>query len=378
MDKFRHISTSRDKTLFTPGPLTTSRTVKQAMLRDLGSRDIEFKNLVVDIRSELLRIAELEKGEYEAVIMQGSGTFGLESVIASSVPPDGKLLVIVNGAYGRRIAEISKVLNINTRVLECPENSQPNLYKINEILFADKQITNVAVVHCETTLGIMNPIKEIGKIVKDAGKIYFVDAVTTFGAVPIDFKNCGIDYLVAASNKSLEGVPGFSIIFTKTEELPKIKSFRRSLSLDLYSQWKELEETGEFRFTPPTHALLAFKQALTELEEEDGIAGRAERYKANTDVLIPGMRKLGFREFLFPNVRSYIITAYLGHDHPNYSFKVFYDLLREKDQIIYPWKHNEWSGFRIGTMGRIFPNDIKRLLDAIRDTFEEMNIDMNN
>ena len=378
MDRFKHISTSRDKTLFTPGPLTTSRTVKQAMLRDLGSRDVEFKEMVQEIRCELLRIAGLKKSEYEVVLMQGSGTFGLESVVSSSVPPGGKLLVIVNGAYGKRIVDMSKIMNIDTLVLERPENSQPSLNQIEDILFRDKAITNVAVVHCETTLGIMNQIKEIGEIVKATGKIFFVDAVTTFGAVPINFQECGIDYLVAAVNKSLEGVPGFSVIFAKSEHLQQIKNCRRSLSLDLYAQWEELETSGEFRFTPPTHAMMAFKQALIELEEEGGVKGRAERYKANTEVLIPGMRKLGFREYLFPNVRSYIITAYLNHDHPNYSFEEFYKLLSEKDQIIYPWKLNAWSGFRIGTMGRIFPKDIKRLLNAIEETLNEMGVEFYN
>jgi len=363
----------RDKILFTPGPLTTSPNVKLSMLHDIGSRDKEFIELVKSIRQDLVGIAMVDETEYTSVLLQGSGTFGLESVISSTVPPYGKIMIIVNGVYGRRMMEMADVYKIEKIVLEYPENAAPDIEEISRVLKSDKSITNVAVVHCETTSGIMNPIEEIGRIVKNENRIFIVDAVTTFGAYSFNPSDTGIDYLVADSSKCFEGVPGFSIILAKTEELKNISNYKRTLCLDLYSQWKELEISGEFRFTPPTHSLLAFRQALNELIEET-VERRAARYKENCEVLIAGMRKMGFREYLFPNLRSYVITSFLFHDHPNFDFDKFYTLLRDKGQIIYKGKLSNYEGFRIGTMGRLFPNDVKVLINAIEETMKELNI----
>jgi len=264
----------KDKILFTPGPLTTSRTVKQAMLRDLGSRDYEFIALVKDIRQKLVKLAHGSADQYTAILMQGSGTFGLEAVVSSTVGAKGKLLVIINGAYGKRLAKIASLLKIETVTLECSENKTPDLEQIKSTLKANPKITNVAVVHCETTTGIINPIKEIGSIVKNAGVKYFVDAMSSFGAVPINMVECNIDYLVSSANKCIEGVPGFSFILAKLSSLKETTGYARSLSLDLLSQYFGFEKNGQFRFTPPTHALIAFHQALAELEAEGGVKGR--------------------------------------------------------------------------------------------------------
>jgi len=370
----KKISWWKDKVLFTPGPLTTSKTVKQAMLRDLGSRDYEFIEHVKNLRSRLLHIAGVSKGDYEAIIMQGSGTFGLEAVVASTVPPEGKLLVIVNGAYGRRIAQMAKMLKINTRVLEYPENTLPNFDEIETVLDEDSLITDVSVVHCETTTGIINPIKRIGEIVKKTNRKYFVDAMTTFGGVPINMKENNIDYLVTSANKCLEGVPGCSIILTNTDSLLSTRGYARSLSLDILSQWEGLESDGQFRFTPPIQVLLALDQALNELEVEGGVDGRAARYKENYKELLLGTRKMGFIEYLFPDIRGYIITSFLKPKHPNFSFEKFYKKLNERDQVIYPGKLSTWEGFRIGTIGRINTNDIRTLLYTMEEALEEMDV----
>lgn len=234
----RQCSSAKDKTLFTPGPLTTSQNVKQAMLRDLGSRDVAFIEVVSQIRQSLLAIAGVsrEKG-YEAVLMQGSGTFGIESVIGSTTPPNGKWLVIINGAYGVRIAKIAEVLKIDTALLEYPPNTLPVPSDVDRLLTEDQAITNVAVVHCETTTGIVNPIEEIGQIVKRHEKVYFVDAMSAFGAVPFDFEKCGIDFLVSSANKCIEGVPGFSFAIFRRDLLRDAEGWARSLSLDLRAQW---------------------------------------------------------------------------------------------------------------------------------------------
>jgi 2-aminoethylphosphonate-pyruvate transaminase len=366
----------KDKILFTPGPLTTSRSVKQAMLSDLGSRDYAFIEMVKDIRNRLLEIGQVRKGDYESILMQGSGTFGLEAVVSSTVPRDGKLLVIVNGAYGRRIALIAKTLNIPVSTLAYPEDSLPDLDELEQTLAEDTAITNVAVIHCETTTGIINPVREIGEIVKKHQKIYFVDAMSSFGAVPLNLAECGIDYLVSSANKCIEGVPGFSLILAKKETLLASEGYARSLSLDLLAQWQGLEKNGQFRFTPPTHALLAFHQALLELSGEGGVEGRARRYKSNYDTLLKGTRQMGLREYLSPEKQGYIITSFYYPAHPNFAFEEFYNRLNARDQVIYPGKVSQASCFRIGNIGRIFPADVQTLLAAMREVLDEMGVSL--
>jgi 2-aminoethylphosphonate-pyruvate transaminase len=364
----------KDKTLFTPGPLTTSRTVKQAMLRDLGSRDTEFIEMVRDVRRNLVALGEVEEPEYTAILMQGSGTFAVESVVSSTVPPDGQLLVVVNGAYGRRMVQIASALKINHIPLTYAEDTQPNVADIKAILSAEDTITDVAVVHCETTTGIMNPIQEIGAAVKRHGCRYIVDAMSSFGAVPIHLADCGIDYLVSSANKCIEGVPGFGFVLARRSSLLATAGYARSLSLDLLAQWKGLEADGQFRFTPPTHALLAFHQALAELETEGGVAGRAARYRANYETLVAGMRALGFQEYVRPELQGYIITSFYYPTHLNFDFQTFYERLSAMGHVIYPGKLSHADCFRIGSIGRINTSDVEALLAAIRETLDEMDV----
>ncbi len=376
----RLISSAKDKTLFTPGPLTTSQTVKQAMLRDLGSRDVAFIETVRHIRRMLLDIAGVPGAEvagdngYEVVLMQGSGTFGLESVIGSTVPSDGKLLVLVNGAYGGRIAKLARVLKIDTTTLEYSRDKAPSAADVDRVLTEDKAITNVVVVHCETTSGIMNPIEQIGNVVKRHRKTYFVDSMSAFGAVPFDFENCKIDFLVSSANKCIEGVPGFSFAICRRSSLLATEGRARSVSLDLLAQWQGLEANGQFRFTPPTHVILAFEQALLELAAEGGVEGRAARYRANNKALLSGMRDMGVTEYLSPELQGVIITAFCYPDHPSFQFEEFYTRLNDKGFVIYPGKVSNIDCFRIGNIGRLFESDILALLAAIRTTFSEMGI----
>ncbi len=374
MSDERRPSGWKDKPLFTPGPLTTSRTVKQAMLRDLGSRDVEFIQTVREIRQELLALAGVPDGDYEAIPIQGSGTFAIESVVSSTIPPEGRLLVIVNGAYGRRICQIASVHQIDHAVLEYPEDALPDLDQIESTLAADPAVTHVAVVSCETTTGIFNPVDQIGAIVKSAGRVYFVDAMSDFGARPMDLAECGIDYLVSSANKCIEGVPGFAFVLARRDALLATEGHARTLSLDLLAQWKGLESNGQFRFTPPTHALVAFRQALRELREEGGVDARAARYRANHQMLIAGMRAMGFKEYLPPERQGHIITSFLYPDDPNFSFDEFYRRLNDKGYVIYPGKVSNADCFRIGHIGRLYPADMRDLLRAIRETIDEMRV----
>ena len=356
----------KDPLLFTPGPLTTSATVKAAMQRDIGSRDADFVELVASIRSELLRIAGVSREQgYEAVLIQGSGTFGLESVISSVIPREGKFVVLANGAYGERMAAIAERLGISTRLARWPENESPDPATVRRLIEEEPAATHVAIVHCETTTGILNPIDEIARIVKAAGREFIVDAMSSFGGVPIDLSKLAIDYVISSPNKCLESVPGFAFVLTRREALEASKGRARSVSLDLLAQWEGLERNGQFRFTPPTHALLAFGRALEELREEGGVSARAARYRANHETLRAGMRRLGFAEYLPAERQSNIITAFRYPDDPNFLFEDFYHRLRAHGFIIYPGKLSQADCFRIGTIGRISEKNVRDLVTAI-------------
>jgi 2-aminoethylphosphonate-pyruvate transaminase len=251
--------------LFTPGPLTTSQTTKEAMLRDLGSRDSEFIEIVRILRRKLLEIGGVADAGYEAVPMQGSGTMAVESVFASVVPPDGHVLVLINGAYGKRMAKICSVLKIGVTPAEWPEDSPPDPARISTLLDAHPEVTHVAVVHCETSTGMLNPVREIGEAVSGAGREYIVDAMSSFGGIPFDLAEFHIDYMISSANKCLEGVPGFAFVLARRDRLLEKEGCARSLSFDLVAQWRGLESGGQFRFTPPTHAILACHQAIREL-----------------------------------------------------------------------------------------------------------------
>lgn len=370
------ISTWKDKALFTPGPLTTSRTVKQAMLRDLGSRDSAFVSVVSEARRRLLRLASADENEFTAVLMQGSGTFGLEAVVSSVIPPAGKLLVLINGAYGERILKIAQVHRIPATPLRCAEDAVLNLDTLDAALVAEPDITHVAVVHCETTTGIINPMAAYGDVVRWHRRSYIVDAMSSFGAYPVNLDKCGIDYLISSSNKCIEGVPGFSFVLARKAGLLASRGFARTLSLDLFAQWEGLERDGQFRFTPPTHAVLAFVQALRELEAEGGVEARARRYQRNCEITLAAMEKMGFQTFLRPEHRGYIITAFRYPDHPRFDFREFYERLSAKGHVIYPGKLSHADCFRIGHIGRLEESDVHALMLAVKATLAEMDIQL--
>ena len=366
---------SKDKLLFSPGPLTTSATVKKAMLRDLGSLDSEFLASVHEIRMRLLDLGPYPREQYECILMQGSGTFVVESVISSAIPRDGKLLVLVNGAYGRRIAQTARVHGIALDVLEVAENRKFTPALVADSLSPAMGITHVAVVHCETTSGMLNQVEEIGHLVHDAGAVYIVDAMSSFGAYPVDMVGSHIDFLVSSANKCIEGVPGFGFALANRRALDAAKGNARTLSLDLYGQWAGMEADGHFRFTPPIQTILAFEQALNELDEEGGVRARGERYRQNHIALCLGMRESGFEIYLADEDQSFIITSFRYPSNPAFEFAAFYERLWELGFAIYPGKLSHEACFRIGTIGRITVADIEALLTAIRRVLHEMGVD---
>ena len=367
---------SRDKLLFTPGPLTTSLSVKQAMLHDAGSWHHEFNAKVSWVRERVLEIAGLSsQAGWETILLQGSGTYSVEAVFATCVPPKGKVAVLANGAYGERMVLMLQYLAIDHVVLRTPENTPNDPAALDRTLTADNSITHVAIVHCETTTGILNPILEVGRVVKRHSRVYVVDAMSSFGAMPIDLEGAGIDFLISSANKCLEGVPGFSFVICRRDALLACQGYARSLSFNLIDQFNGFEKNGQFRYTPPTHAILAFEQALLELEQEGGVAGRGARYQANHETLVNGMKQLGFRPYLESPLQSYIITSFCYPESNKFTFSAFYRSLSDKGFIVYPGKISQANTFRIGSIGRVFPGDIEALLAAIRSVLCEMGLD---
>ena len=368
----------KDSLLFTPGPLSTSPAVKRAMRRDLGSRDGEFIAAVREIRSRLLELGGVSGAAYEAVPMQGSGTFAVESVIGSAIPRQGRLLAAVNGVYGRRMARIAKYLGIDTVTLTFEESEPVDAGRVAEVLDREGPFTHTGVIHCETTSGILNPIEAIGAAVQRAGSAFIVDAMSSFGGIPMDVSALGIDFLVSSANKCIQGVPGFAFVLARRERLLECEGRARSLSLDLFDQWRGLETDGQFRFTPPIQALLAFRRALEELEGEGGVCGRAARYSANHAALMEEMLAIGFVPFLCPEHRSPIITSFRYPPDPQFSFERFYAGLARRGFVIYPGKLQDEEGFRIGNIGHIFPEDIRRLGAAIREVLAETGVELHH
>lgn len=353
--------------LLTPGPLSTSRTVREAMLKDWCTWDDEYNKGVVEvIRQQLVALATESEG-YTSVLMQGSGTASVEATIGSVIPTDGKLLVINNGAYGERIGQIAQYLNIAHTVLDLGEVAQPDADYIAKQLDQDPAITHVAMVHCETTTGMLNPVAAVCDVVKARNKIMILDAMSSFGGIPMDIGAMGVDFMISSANKCIQGVPGFGFVIAKQAELEQCRGRARSLSLDLFDQWVCMEKNqGKWRFTSPTHTVRAFHQALIELADEGGVAARYQRYHTNQRILVEGMESLGFRCLLDVSLHSPIITSFYSPEHAEYDFKRFYTLLKEKGFVIYPGKVSNADCFRIGNIGDVHNQDMHRLIDAIR------------
>jgi len=357
-------SPTGDPYLLTPGPLTTSTTVKQAMLHDYGSRDKTFIELNQAVLKRLVKIVHGE-GTYVTVPMQGSGTFSIEAMMGCFVPEDGKVLILINGAYGQRIAKICDYYKRDYLIQECAEDKPVNTGQLDNTLTNDSTISHVVVVHCETTSGILNPIKEVSTIVSKHQRSLLIDSMSAFGALPLDSREINFDAVVASSNKCLEGAPGMGFCIAKRSALKQTKGNSPSLSLDLYDQWIAMEKNKQWRFTPPTHVILAFSQALDEYDKEGGVAGRGSRYQNNCDVLVAGMRKMGFKTLLADELQAPIIITFHMPSNPEFEFNAFYDGLREYGYVIYPGKLTVADSFRMGCIGRLGTKQMQGALQAV-------------
>ena len=353
--------------MLTPGPLTTSERVKEAMLSDWCTWDEDYNvGIVEEIRKSLVALATKHVEEYTSVLMQGSGTYCVEAVLESDLKPGDKLVIFSNGAYGNRMGVIADRQGIAYDMMAFVETMQVEPEVVDRYLSQHGDITHVAFVHCETTTGVLNPLEPLARVVKKHGKKLIVDAMSSFGGIPLDVFELGIDFLISSANKCIQGVPGFGFIIARRSELMRCKGVSRSLSLDIYDQWDTMEKGhGKWRFTSPTHVVRAFKEALEELEAEGGVEARHARYRENHDVLVRGMEALGFRTLLPADIQSPVITSFL-YPAADFDFKGFYARLKAKGFVIYPGKISQADTFRIGNIGDVFPQDFERLVMAVK------------
>ena len=363
----------RDPILLTPGPLTTSPSTKEVMLHDWGSRDAEFIRMNARVRERLLELAGA-RGTHVCVPLQGSGTFIVEAMIGTLVPPTGKLLVLVNGAYGQRMVRICQYYRRAVAALETPEDTPVDPGALDAALAADPGVTHVAAVHCETTSGVLNPIEAIAAVTARHGRRLLVDAMSAFGALPLDAATVPFDALVASSNKCLEGVPGVGFAVVRATALEAAKGQAPSLSLDLHDQWVVMERTGQWRFTPPTHVIAALDRALVEHAAEGGVAGRGGRYRGNCRILVDGLRALGFQTLLPDAIQAPIIVTVRTPADPRFEFEKFYDALSRRGFVIYPGKLTVAESFRIGCIGRVGEAEMRGVLGAIAEILDDMGV----
>lgn len=369
----RAVSETGDPLLLTPGPLTTSKAVKQVMIHDWGSRDATFLRINQEVLEALPRVVNAA-GTHVTVPLQGSGTFAVEAMLTTFVPPGGKVLLLVNGAYGKRARRICEIARRGIAVIETPEDTPPDPAEVDRMLAADKSITHVFIVHCETTSGILNPVAEVGAVTERHGRRYLIDAMSAFGALPLDAAKVRFDAVAASSNKCIEGVPGLGFVIARESALAEAKGHATTLVLDLHDQWQNFRSTGQYRFTPPIHVIVSFHQALKEFEAEGGQPGRGRRYAENCRVLIEGMRRIGFKTLLPDHLQAPIIVTFHMPKTRRFVFQAFYDALKERGYVIYPGKLTVADSFRIGCIGRLDAGHMRGAVSAVEDVLAEMGL----
>ena len=360
----------KEPILLTPGPLTTSTATKLAMVRDWGSRDTGFIQLNRRVREMLLDVVKA-RDTHVCVPLQGSGTFAVEAMLGTLVPKNGHVLVPVNGAYCKRIQRILAILGRRVTAIDYEEREPVRAADIDAALKKDSSITHVALVHCETSTGALNPMADVAGVVARHRKSLLVDAMSSFAAVPIEG---AFDALVAASGKCLEGPPGMGFALIRKIALENCAGNAHSLVLDLHDQWVNMEKTSQWRFTPPTVIVAALHAALEQFVAEGGVAARGARYRRNCEVLIDGMTRLGFKLFLDARHQAPVIVTFHAPSDPNYDFQRFYDRVREKGFVLYPGKLTQIDTLRVGCIGAIDEHAIRAAVHAIADTVAEQNI----
>ena len=363
----------RDRILLTPGPLTTTLRTKLAMLKDWGSWDSDFISITASLRQRLLDIVH-GHDTHVVVPLQGSGTFSVEAAVATVVPRDGHVLVLDNGAYCKRAAKLTEMMGRRASVMAFNEDEPVSAAALDARLKAVSSITHAVLIHCETGTGVENPLAEVAAVCERHGKGLIVDAMSSFAALPIDARTVRFDALVAASGKCLEGVPGMGFVFLRKAVLEGCAGHSQSLAMDLYDQETYMQRTGQWRFTPPTHVVVALHEALSQFIEEGGQSARLARYTDNCRTLIDGMAALGFKPFLKPELQAPIIVTFHAPAHPAYDFKRFYEGAKARGFLLYPGKLTQLETFRVGCIGAIGRNEMKQAVAAVADNLQAMGI----
>jgi len=360
--------------LLNPGPTTTTDTVKMALVvPDICPREKEFVHVMADVRNGLLKVVNADD-DYTCILFAGSGTAAMDAVINSVVPPDKKILIINNGAYGERMVKIAKAYNMGCVELKFPWTERPDLTKVEKTLEDDSKITHIAIVHHETTTGLLNPLKEMVDIARSRGKTLIADTISSFAGIPIDVRSDHMDFMISTSNKCIQSMAGVSFVLCKKSEIEKTARYPlRSFYLNLYQQYKYFEEHGEMQFTPPVQVIYALRQAIKEYFEE-GIENRYHRYCHNWKVLTHGLKDLGFRLLLKEEIHSKILTTVIEPDHERYDFDLLHDLLIERGFTIYPGKIHNNNTFRIANMGSIDHKDMEAFLEALANSMDKIGI----
>ena len=362
--------------LLNPGPATTSDSVKQAqVVPDICPREKEFGKIMESITRDLVKIAGGNEIEYSCVLFGGSGTASMDAAINSVVPAGKKILVINNGAYGKRLADIARAYKIDCAELKYPSDTIPNLDEVDLLFRVDPEIACLAMIHHETTTGILNPIQKFGALAKKYNKTFIVDTISSFAGVPLDIKEFNVDFMMSTSNKCIQGMAGVSFIICKNTELEKIKDYpRRSYYLSLYDQYKYFKENYQMRFTPPVQTLYALRQAIDEFFIE-GAQNRINRYTENWKLLRQGLQQLGFEVLTNPEDESHILITLLYLNDDRFDFDKIHDILYAKGFTIYPGKlDDQRNSFRLANMGAIYPADIAQFLLALKETLTEIGI----
>lgn len=360
--------------LLTPGPLTTAFSVKEAMLRDWGSWDADFRAMTKSLCEQLVALAGDTRGEFACVPMQGSGSYCVEAMLGTFVPRDGKVLVLANGAYGLRAAETMRYIGRAYTLIDKGDYMPPRGDEVGAALDADPAITHVIAIHCETSSGILNPVAEISEAVYARGRRLLIDSMSAFGAIDLDVNRIRYEAMVSSANKCIEGVPGFGFVIARKTALEAAKGNCHSLSLDVHAQWANMVKSGQWRFTPPTHVVAALLEALRIHAEEGGVAARGARYARNRDVMVAGMRELGFETLLKDRWLSPIIVTFFCPADANFVFSRFYDLMKARGFIIYPGKLTVADSFRIGVIGRMDEHVMCRVVAAARDSLADLGV----
>ena len=364
---------SHDAILLTPGPLTTTLRTKLVMLRDWGSWDVEFNEVTQRVRRSLLKIIHGENS-HVVVPLQGSGTFSIEAAVATLVPHNGHILVLDNGAYCKRAAKISTMMGRRCTLMPFADDEAVSPSDLQQQLASDNSITHVVLIHCETGAGVLNPLQAVANVCAAFDKGLIVDAMSSFAAIEIDARKTHFDALIAASGKCLEGVPGMGFVFIRKAVLDGCAGQSQSLAMDLYDQHTYMEKTGQWRFTPPTHVVVALAEAIAQFEEAGGQPARLARYTHNCQTLIVGMKALGFKPFLEPAVQAPIIVTFLAPAHPNYEFRRFYDAAKARGFIMYPGKLTQVETFRIGCIGAIGPVEMEQAVHAVALALKDLSV----